>query len=711
MSGLASPVKKQRTPQLFLDSQDKTDEARTTFHEISECIYANKQLGHSGQNEQMTCDCHENWDQATQRNLACGEHSECINRATSVECVNRSCGCGDDCQNQRFQKKQYADVSVIQTELKGYGLRANVEINEAGFIYEYVGEVINEESFRKRMVEYDEKKFPHFYFMMLKKDSFIDATIKGSLARFCNHSCSPNAYVDKWVVGDKLRMGIFAKRTIQAGEEITFDYNVDRYGAQSQPCYCGEPNCIKVMGGKTQTDAALLLPEGISEALGVTHQMERQWLKENKHLRSKQQKDDAIINEAFVKSIEVTPIEDSEVSKVMGALMKEQDVNITRKLVERIYLTEEPSIHSSIVRMHGYKTLSQVLQTCDNDTSTIVQTLTILSKWPKVTRNKISSSQIEDVVRQLHQQSKNKKISQLSSDLLSEWGNLQMAYRIPKNVNGERSSNSPSVYGRGARSKSPEPAEPAPEEPLPEGWAMTIDPNTQKPYYYHMQLGISRWDRPVLEPPKTPLFPKGPKNEPSRKRPGNFAEDILARQEEERLKQERENQFKEIQQKERMLQDVILQSQRQAEEKRQAEERARLEKLAKNREKHQKHQKHKKHKTEHNLTIEQQWAKLFAKHIPNMIKKHEKTIGHDNVKGCAKDLVGILASKEIKKHPDTAPPTELDRAKLKKIKDFSSMFMDKFLQKYEAKRGEKRKHQDGEESAKKHLSLGTSNSA
>ena len=205
MSGLASPVKKLRTPPLFLDSQDKTDEARTSFQEISECIYANKQLGHSGQNEQMTCDCHEKWDQATQRNLACGEHSECINRATSVECVNKSCGCGDDCQNQRFQKKEYANVSVIQTELKGYGLRANEEINESGFIYEYVGEVINEESFRKRMVEYDEKKFPHFYFMMLKKDSFIDATIKGSLARFCNHSCSPNAYVDKWVDSSRRR--------------------------------------------------------------------------------------------------------------------------------------------------------------------------------------------------------------------------------------------------------------------------------------------------------------------------------------------------------------------------------------------------------------------------------------------------------------------------------------------------------------------------
>jgi SET domain-containing protein len=36
--------------------------------------------------------------------------------------------------------------------------------------------------------------------------------------------------VAKWVVGKKLRMAIFAKRKVQRGEELTFNYNVDRYG-------------------------------------------------------------------------------------------------------------------------------------------------------------------------------------------------------------------------------------------------------------------------------------------------------------------------------------------------------------------------------------------------------------------------------------------------------------------------------------------------
>lgn len=98
------------------------------------------------------------------------------------------------------------------------------------------------------MRDYADEGIRHFYFMMLQKEEvcvmyvvlhpstkiiisqFIDATKKGGLGRFLNHSCNPNCYVAKWVVGRKMRMGIFTKRTVKAGEELTFNYNVDRYG-------------------------------------------------------------------------------------------------------------------------------------------------------------------------------------------------------------------------------------------------------------------------------------------------------------------------------------------------------------------------------------------------------------------------------------------------------------------------------------------------
>lgn len=98
------------------------------------------------------------------------------------------------------------------------------------------------------MKEYGAEGIRHFYFMALDKDivrslsllphsqaddfasQFIDATKRGGKGRFLNHSCNPNCFVAKWTVGRKMRMGIFSKRNIKKDEELTFNYNVDRYG-------------------------------------------------------------------------------------------------------------------------------------------------------------------------------------------------------------------------------------------------------------------------------------------------------------------------------------------------------------------------------------------------------------------------------------------------------------------------------------------------
>lgn len=98
------------------------------------------------------------------------------------------------------------------------------------FIYEYIGEVVNHATFMRRMAQYKAERERHFYFMMLQREEYIDATRRGAKARFINHSCSPNCYVSKWHVGKRVRMGIFAKRAIRKDEELTFNYNVDRYG-------------------------------------------------------------------------------------------------------------------------------------------------------------------------------------------------------------------------------------------------------------------------------------------------------------------------------------------------------------------------------------------------------------------------------------------------------------------------------------------------
>lgn len=66
--------------------------------------------------------------------------------------------------------------------------------------------------------------------MSLRSDAVIDATQKGNISRFINHSCDPNAETQKWTVNGELRIGFFSKKTILKGEEITFDYQFQRYG-------------------------------------------------------------------------------------------------------------------------------------------------------------------------------------------------------------------------------------------------------------------------------------------------------------------------------------------------------------------------------------------------------------------------------------------------------------------------------------------------
>lgn len=86
-------------------------------------------------------------------------------------------------------------------------------------------------------------------------------------------------------------MGIFAKRDILANEELTFNYNVDRYGHDAQECYCGEPNCVGYIGGKTQTDLAGM-DDLFLDALGITDAVEALQLKGSKKKKGKKLDED-----------------------------------------------------------------------------------------------------------------------------------------------------------------------------------------------------------------------------------------------------------------------------------------------------------------------------------------------------------------------------------------------------------------------------------
>ena len=71
------------------------------------------------------------------------------------------------------------------------------------------------------LYSYHDEKWPCLYMLSLAQQLVLDAAHKGSVARFVNHSCEPNAALQRWQVLGQGRLGLFATRDLLDGEEVT----------------------------------------------------------------------------------------------------------------------------------------------------------------------------------------------------------------------------------------------------------------------------------------------------------------------------------------------------------------------------------------------------------------------------------------------------------------------------------------------------------
>jgi hypothetical protein len=139
-------------------------------------------------------------------------------------------------------------VVVRESIVHGRGVFATRRIEKGERIIEYLGDRVSHDEADRRYEGKDENDSHTFLFIVDSK-TVIDAGVNGNDARFFNHSCNPNCES----VVENRRVFIEAIRAIEAGEEMTYDYQL--YKEEDDPenidevfaCRCGFEQCRGTM--------------------------------------------------------------------------------------------------------------------------------------------------------------------------------------------------------------------------------------------------------------------------------------------------------------------------------------------------------------------------------------------------------------------------------------------------------------------------------
>ncbi|KAK6106780.1 SET domain family protein [Brugia pahangi] len=393
-----------------------------------------------------------------------GCSSGCINRELYTECGSR-CPSGAGCANRRFHNKQYAKVEVFNAGVKGWGLRAAEPLEPGRFIIEYVGEVIDAEEMIRRGRRYGkDPKHVHHYLMALKNGAVIDATAKGNVSRFINHSCDPNCESQKWTVNRQLRVGFFVIKPIALGEEIVFDYQLERYGRKAQRCFCGAANCRGRIGDDSESEE------------------EDKIKKKEKSLRSakkrKRQPSAQRCNKAIVNALSRGPPRNRTQVRDLVRLMVQVEQAPQRSSLIQCIRFAHPDVLRLFIQESGLRLLYVFLATdypIDDEQSVLqlqIKSLDLLNVMPIVNKNQVIDSHlastvekitskrgpvdeiVEDIVRKLEDAvccdipstSKHSLLKDpdpiierlhyemvtKAAKLMEKWRNLREEYRIPR---------------------------------------------------------------------------------------------------------------------------------------------------------------------------------------------------------------------------------------------------------------------------------------
>jgi len=139
-------------------------------------------------------------------------------------------------------------IEVRDSAIHGRGVFALRRIRKGTRIIEYTGERVSHAEADRRYEDRPDDD-NHTFLFIVDRRTVIDAGVGGNEARYINHACDPNCES----VIEARRVFIEALRDIEAGEELAYDYQIQR--EQDDPpnvdeiwaCRCGTDHCRGTM--------------------------------------------------------------------------------------------------------------------------------------------------------------------------------------------------------------------------------------------------------------------------------------------------------------------------------------------------------------------------------------------------------------------------------------------------------------------------------
>lgn len=115
---------------------------------------------------------------------------------------------------------------VRRSPIHGNGVYAATDIPAHTVLIQYKGRLITHAE-ADRLYD-DGADTGHTFLFTLNDKYIVDANVNGNSARWINHSCAPNcrAYIEEVDGAKKDKVIIESKRTIKAGEELTYNYGI-----------------------------------------------------------------------------------------------------------------------------------------------------------------------------------------------------------------------------------------------------------------------------------------------------------------------------------------------------------------------------------------------------------------------------------------------------------------------------------------------------